>query len=78
MTDPIPPQRAGLPKKVVFNIVFDTEKQEVAIQGPIQQKLFALKVLSMAMGAVCDYVPPVIQPKTNGGISIPNPPTLVQ
>jgi hypothetical protein len=58
---PIQPSR---PRKIRFIVDCDLDKGEVQIQGPIHQKLLAIKVLADAIHIVTDYQPTILDPRT--------------
>ena len=60
MTEPTPQPPAGKnapPARIRFIIDCDMLKGEVQVQGPIQQKLLAIKILADAIHIVTDYKP---------------------
>ena len=62
------PRLPRVPNKIRFIVDCDMEKGEVQIQGPIQQKLLAVKILSDAIHIVCDYkIPVIVDPKKMNG-----------
>jgi hypothetical protein len=53
-------EKPNIHRKIRFTIECDLDKGEVQIQGPIQQKLLAIKILADAIHIVTDYK--IVQP----------------
>lgn len=60
------------PKQIEINVKMNLETSEVYVSGPLQAKPLCIRALALAINAVVDHTPPVIQPVINGKIITPS------
>ncbi len=58
MSDDVIDRPSQIPRKITFIVTCDLDKGEVQVQGPIQQKLLAIKILADAIHIVTDHQMP--------------------